>query len=326
MSKSYRGLVFLSLALLLTPVACGGAPSAGPVPAEGGSEEVAEQAPDYVPTAAGAPSTDVYIGDLGAAGTLTVGNLRNVTGRDGYDNQPAFLPDGTGILYTSGRDGVQTDIYRFDLATDTVTQVTGTPSSEYSPTPVPGGGFAAIHEAAGVQQLWRFYLDGTDRGGLIIDHVQPVGYQAWGDESTVVVFVLGGDDSPATLQLVDVTTGLAAVIAEQPGRSLHRIPGRHAISFVDKSDEEDWWISDLDLATQSITRLTATLTGREDYAWTPDGTILMGDDSLLYAWSPAEDWRLVADLTEQGLRGISRIAVSPAGDRLALVGERTPGD
>ena len=52
----------------------------------------------------------------------------------------------------------------------------------------------------------------------------------------------------------------------------------------------------------------------------------MGDDSLLYAWSPAEDWRLVADLTEQGLRGISRIAVSPAGDRLALVGERTPGD
>ena len=107
MSKRYGGLVFLSAALLLTSTACGGTTSSGPVPSEDGSEEVAEQAPDYVPTAAGAPSTDVYVGDLGAAGALTVGNLRNVTDREGYDNQPAFLPDGTGILYTSGRDGVQ---------------------------------------------------------------------------------------------------------------------------------------------------------------------------------------------------------------------------
>jgi len=40
----------------------------------------------------------------------------------------------------------------------------------------------------------------------------------------------------------------------------------------------------------------------------------------LYGWRRGEnDWRRLADLTALGLHGVSRLAVSPGGDRIALV-------
>src|SRR5215467_8399072 len=45
----------------------------------------------------------------------------NITNNPGYDNQPFFLPDSSGLLFASNRDGKQTDIYRYDIASKAVT-------------------------------------------------------------------------------------------------------------------------------------------------------------------------------------------------------------
>ena len=277
---------------------------------------------DYSPTAAGAPSTDIYVGTLSLdEGGLRVGGLVNITDRDGYDNQPYFLPDGAALLFPAARDTLQTDIYRYDLATRSISQVTHTPGSEYSATIMPGGTeFSTIREEATRQQLWRFGLDGSDRGGLL-DAIQPVGYHAWGDENTVAMFVLGDSLTPATLQIGSLDSGTAVVAAEDIGRSLHRIPGTHSISFVHKLSDSDWQIKVIDLDTRSIATLAPTLPGREDYAWLPDGSIIMGDGSMLNRWAGG-DWQEVADLSAFGVSGITRLAVSPAGDRIAVVGLR----
>jgi hypothetical protein len=279
---------------------------------------------DYSPTAATAPSTDIFLGTLRLDGDrLEVGDLINITDRDGYDNQPHFTPDGTALLYTSARDTLQTDIYRYDIATGTVTQVTHTQAaSEYSPTVMPGGTeFSTIHEGATRQQLWRFAMDGSDRGGLL-DAVQPVGYHAWGDADIVAVFVLGDSITPSTLQLADIKSGAASVVAESIGRSLHQIPGRRAISFVHKVSDDEWLIKAIDLETRSVSAITPTLPGREDYAWTPDGAIIMGNESELHRWEDGGAWEMVGDLSEFGVRGITRIALSTQGDRIAVVGDR----
>ena len=301
----------------------------------------------YTPTAANAPSTDVYVATLSftdgapAGGAVSVGDVTNITDRDGYDNQPAFEPGGQTLLYTSARNQTQTDIYRHDVRTGTTRQVTQTLSSEFSATPLPSGdGFSSIHESAAAQQLWRFDDDGTSRGG-ILDGVQPVGYHAWADENMVVMFVLGGDGTPATLQLGDLRTGEAEVLAENPGRSLHKIPGRRAVSFVRKIDEDNWWIEAYDLDSGEFTRLLPTLPGREDYAWMPDGSIIMGDGSKLFlarpggnapVWSPDGSllvtvsltlpWTEIADLTDAGVIGITRLAINDTGTRIAIVGDR----
>ena len=266
--------------------------------------------------------TDIYVGRLSlSGGRLAVTGLKNATNRDGYDNQPSFGPSGTFFLYTSGRSGGQTDIFRYDIASGTSRPITRTPESEYSPTMMPGGAsFSVIRvEADSAQRLWSFGMDGRN-ATLLLEDIMPVGYHAWGDDRTLALFVLG---SPPTLQLADANTGRADVIEEGIGRSLHRIPGQRAISFVHKVAEDEWWIKRLDLRTQEVTPLVQTLTGSEDYAWTPGGIIVMGRGSVLFQWDGgAAAWSEVADLSSQGVEEITRIAVSPAGDWIAIVGVR----
>ncbi len=84
------------------------------------------------------PNTDIWLLDIKATNdTIILTNPINITNRTGYDNQPSFSPDGETILYTSMRDGKQTDIYKYDLKTKKITQFTNTSTSEYSPNVMP---------------------------------------------------------------------------------------------------------------------------------------------------------------------------------------------
>jgi hypothetical protein len=73
--------------------------------------------------------------------------------------------------------------------------------------------------------------------------------------------------------------------------------------------------------TREITPIAKTLPGAEDYVWTPGGSLLMAKESKLYEWMPGKSaaWKEVADFSAQGIRGITRLAVSPSGNQLALV-------
>jgi dipeptidyl aminopeptidase/acylaminoacyl peptidase len=268
------------------------------------------------------PGTDIYIGSLTISdGRAWIGPLRNITDRPGYDNQPSFAPDGQSVFYTSIREDGQADIYRYDLAGGRTARLTHTAESEYSPSVMPGGSsFSVVRvEADSAQRFWRFDLDGGSPVVLLED-VKPVGYYGWYDANTVALFVLG---SPPTLQVADVSTGTAEIRAEGIGRSLHRVPSSRSLSFVHKQSENEWWIALIDPESGAIEPLVRTPSGSEDFAWTPDGAILMGRDSKLFEWRPgSEDWQEVADLVSAGVVGITRIAVSPAGDRVAIVGSR----
>src|SRR5437870_10330194 len=106
------------------------------------------------------PGTDIYVASLTrAAGGLEVGEPLNVTARPGYDNQPAFSPDGKTLYYTSYRGG-QSDIFRYELGSRTTAQVTATPESEYSPTVMSDGKHLSVIrvERDSTQRLWAFTL------------------------------------------------------------------------------------------------------------------------------------------------------------------------
>ena len=89
-----------------------------------------------------------------------------------------------------------------------------------------------------------------------------------------------------------------------------------------KVAEDEWWFERLDPLTGETTRLVATPPGREDYAWTPQGEILIGDGAKLLAWSADAGWWEVAHFDEADGGDISRIAVSADGTRVALVRNR----
>jgi hypothetical protein len=268
--------------------------------------------------AAAQASSDIFLAELRVRdGAAVVGSPVNITARPGYDNQPHFTRDGGALLYTSIR-GEQADIFRWDLATREIRRVTATAESEYSATPLPaGGGFSVIRvEADSTQRLWRF----DDEGGgaaLVLHDVAPVGYHAWGDEHRLALFVLG---SPPTLQLADTRTGVAKALAEDIGRAIQKIPGRPSVSFVQRLEDGRQFLVELEVETSRLRTLVELPRGNEYHAWTPEGMVLATSGSRVLQWQPgARGWREVADFSARGVE-FTRLAVSPAGDRLALVG------
>ena len=272
--------------------------------------------PSPTPTAT-PPSSDIFIIDLkNEQGKMKLGQPTKITEFVGYNNQPSFLPDGQSVLYTSIR-GKQADIYRYDIRGGATTQVTNTAESEYSPTLMPDGKSISVIrvEADGTQRLWKFPLtDGTP--SLILEKTKPVGYHWWIDEHTLALFILG---KPNTLQIVDARTEKSEVIAENPGRILRRIPHQNKLSFVHKISDQEWIVKAFDLATRKTTEIIKAFPGVEDYAWTPAGDLLMAKDAKLFRRKKSDwAWQEVADFSKAGQK-ITRIAVSPNGDRIAFV-------
>ena len=278
------------------------------------SESGRSTASDSIATTA--PGTDVVMASLEASGdTLRMGSPRPVTTRPGYDNQPAFLRDGGGLVWTAIHGG-QADVYRQSGDGGEPRRVTATPKSEFSPTPRPGGARTVVRvEADGRQRLWRYRPDGTPDAPVLPD-ADSVGYHAWLDSSRVALFVLG---SPPTLRVANVETGTDTVVARRIGRSLQPVPGQSAVSFVRVGPDSSVTLHRLDGDSLTTRRLTTAPTDNPngDHAWTPDGHLLLPAADSLLSWRRGRDrWWAVAALDTMDA---SRLAVSPSGDRLAMV-------
>lgn len=276
------------------------------------------------PLAAQTPGTDIYLVPLSRAGAeLRLGTPVNATARAGYDNQPYFSPDGKSVFYTSQRDG-QTDIFRYDRSSGASVQVTFTAESEYSPTVMPDGRHLSVIrvEMDSTQRLWAFTLDGT-AVKPVLDSIKPVGYHTWLNADTVFVFVLG---NPATLRRAELGRGTAQVMASNIGRALAVVPGRRAVSYV-QQDSSSAWVRTLDPVTGAGESLTRLPPDASFFVWFHSGELLTATGNRLLLWKRgAAEWVEVARFDEPGLQQISRLALSPTGDALALVGsEPAPG-
>ena len=283
------------------------------------ADESTSEASDFVPPR----DTDVLIAELtfNSQGLPSIGTPTNLTQRRDYDNQPQFVPDGSGFWYTiNDPQNDQADIWRYDFATEGVTRVTmSSPESEYSATSLPdGSGISVIRvEADSTQRLWRFDLDGAN-GAVILPNVAPVGYHAWVDENTLALFVLG---DPATLQRADLETGQTEVITGNIGRSIQRIPGSDDVSYAQIHEDGTATIMRLPSERTPPEPIVEAVSGADFHAWAPNGSLLMASGSVVYAWSlGADEWAPIADFSHLNI-SISRLAISPNGSQIAMVAE-----
>lgn len=320
--KPIRGIDWRGLSLfstLLTLTACAG--EGAPVP-ENGPGEAPSGAVIATP-----PGQDIWLARLAreADGRLVVTDPANVTSRPGYDNQPYFLPDGSGFWYTVIDDAGQADIWLYDLVQEKARPVTtSAPESEYSATPLPSGrGFSAIRvEADSTQRLWRFDPAG-ENAEVVFPGIAPVGYHAWGSGRRAALFVLG---DPATLQVAGPGAEDPVTVARDVGRSLQSIPGSGEVSYVQRHPDGTTEIRRLRLDSGTSELIVAGVDGEDFHAWTPDGVLLQAHEGRVSSFVPGVDtaWVQIADLSSLRIR-LSRMAVHPDGTWIALVGEAPGG-
>ena len=266
------------------------------------------------------PATEIYLFDLSIKkDKVSISNPVNITNHKGYDNQPSFHPEKTIIYYSSSNEDGRTDIRSYDYKTKQTKSITETTEKEYSPIVTPDGQYLSciIQRDNGAQDLGKYPVDGGEPIVLIDNLI--VGYHVWADNSHLGLFVLG---TPNKFYYHLLPTKKDVVIEDNIGRSLHRVPGEGAISFVHKVSDKEWVIKKLQTETMKVSKIANTLGGAEDLCWLPDGKIVMSDGTKLSFLQPdkSQNWNAVE--IESGadvLKGVSRLAVSTNGKKLAIV-------
>lgn len=266
------------------------------------------------------PNTEVFVFDLDTTDdAFKVSNFKNISNNEGYDNQPSFMNNKT-ILYSGTRNG-QTDIVMYDIKYGAKTWVCSTEGGEYSPLKIPNqNAVSAIRlDKDGKQLLYRYDLK-SGKNSVLIDTLV-IGYHNWFNPNVLICSVLEGE--MMSIYKSDVQAKQNIKLDQNVGRSLHNIPKSKLVSYISKENDSIWEIKSINPISGATKLIIQTLPKTEDMCWTPDGTIFMAKDGVLYYFRPNKDknWMKAATLLDYGINNITRLAMSPDGTQLALVGE-----
>ena len=273
-----------------------------------------------VAAAAQINETEVWVGDLSIRdGQLAVSNLRNVSDmHPGYDNQPAFFPDGKSLVYSSQvmeleDSGLGVHAQLVDLTTGAVTSLTN--AKGFSPTPTTDGKQLMV-----LRQGRVFLHDLTGKELRPLTDTDTAGYYTPFDDRQWALFM---NDKDRRIVIYDPKTKKMDTMATGASTAPYRIPHPkdRAVTFVAQENNQRV-LRRLDLKKRTVeTVATINFPTGGQHVWTSRGTLLMASGPTIYEWSPSQpsQWTPVYRAADPDLQQISRIAVSPSGDRIALV-------
>ncbi|WP_271078885.1 TolB family protein [Aurantiacibacter sp. MUD61] len=268
------------------------------------------------------PQPDIFLFAYDAsASDDALSNGINTTNRPTlYDNQPFFTAGGDTFVY-SRSDGAQTDVWEYDIASGEHTQITRTPESEYSPTPSPDNRTISVVFERN-RSIWQ--VDRADPGNpsWLLETAgvdEPVGYFARNHASDDVLFWSRYGFNVALSHAGEPRYHF--VSGHAVPASPHLIPGTAEFSFVHRQTNEEVWIKAVDPQTRAVRPITPIAGTNANHTWAPDGSILQIEGTQLHRWREgAAGWEVIADLADHGLASATRVAVSPDGSRVAVVG------
>ena len=273
-------------------------------------------------------ASDIFISDLTpSAKVYQLNNTRNITNRVGYDNQPMFNKDGSGVFYTAmfkQGEGQQTDSMYYSFADKKTINITNTKNySEYSPTPINNETALSMIfvDETGSQKLWQTDIK-TGRQTPINLSIEPVGYHAWGKDNDLLLFVLG--DEMMLQYATSPAQQSAEVITKNIGRSLRYNKDKDFFTFTKGTKQQTLYR--FDASTKTISELIPLPADSQYYTWLDQDTVISASGSNIYYWhyqdtSKNNNWQLLANVKEQCPTGVSRLATAPNQSRLAFVCE-----
>ena len=270
-------------------------------------------------------NTEIFLLDIKfKLDKIEIYNVKKISNNKGYNNQPIFVSNDK-ILFTSERN-LQNDIVQYDSSENSLKYLTNTLTSEYSPIRYKKNKVTAVSLDKKGEQYLRIY-NIKDNTFKIPFTDKIVGYYNYSKKikNQIISSVL--ENNELVLYTSNLKTKEHTYIDNNTGRSIHNIPknkfGEEKISYISKKDSI-WNINYADLSSYKTKTITTTLNNNEDICWFKDGSILTSNKNNLYIFNSklSKDWKLLCSLEEYGITNISRIAINPNNDKLALVNSK----
>ena len=255
---------------------------------------------------------------------IEISNVKKISNNKGYNNQPIFVSNDK-ILFTSERD-FQNDIVQYDSSKKSLKYLTNTQTSEYSPIRYKKNKVSAVSlDKKGEQYLRIYNIKNNTYNIPFTDKI--VGYYNYSKQIKNLIISSVLENNELVLYTSNLKTKEHTYVDNNTGRSIHNIPkykfGQEKISYISKKDSI-WDINYVDLSSYKTKTITTTLNNNEDICWFKDGSILTSYKNNLYIFNSklSKNWKLLCSLEEYGITNISRIAINPDNDKLALVNSK----
>lgn len=267
-------------------------------------------------------NTDIILLDIiNKDGKMMLQNPKNITNREGYDNQPSFNKDGSKILYSSIREEKQSDIYLYNIADSSHTQITKSDENEYSPVFMSDEKISVVRvDRDSLQRLYEMNLNGK-KAKLIINHQDSIGYYKWINEKELALFVL---PEPFELRIVRTDTNLTKIVTSKISPSLNVHPKTGKTLFVNEFEPNQWFIceiNDIDERNYEIVPIVNVLDEDHNFTISKNGDFIICNGPKVYKYNPDTDqgWMRIYDGSADGYSQFYRLAISDDMTKIALV-------
>lgn len=266
-----------------------------------------------------APDSEIYLFSIDKKDdTYSFTNGKNISNNKGYDNQPSFSLDGKSIFFTTSRRENNFDIFEYNLTNNKISPVITSPDNEYTAKNLDENTITFVREGKD-QTMTVFRFDQrTKKETLAFNVKEPIAYYAFNKNADALVWVRYG----SMMNFVNTEKSINRYVANYAQPSVpHLIPNTDKFSFMQRHPDDSLWIKEFDPSNEAVRPIVQSKDGKKDYAWMPDGSLLMGSGNKLYRFDEKtdRDWQMLADLSSFGIKDITRLSVSPNGKHLALV-------
>ncbi|MDP2386801.1 MAG: hypothetical protein Q8M29_10550 [Bacteroidota bacterium] len=266
------------------------------------------------------PESDIYLFEIKKTGnTVIIKKGVNITNRPGYDNQPAFTPDGKSLLYVSIKEDKQSDVYSYSLGSKKVKQLTATPVSEYSPVVAPDNKYfsAVVVEADSTQRLYKYDLHGKLATTMVMEE-DSVGYYYWLNKDSILYYKL---TNPHSLHVYDVKNKKDVWIANEPTRSFR--PVKNFSFFYCTKEKTANMVRIYNTRLKRSEEYVSTKSGIEDFIWDKTMGLIKSDGSKIMRYNDEfKTWVELGDFSAFGINNITRFAFSANGRWLTVVSNK----
>ncbi len=264
-----------------------------------------------------APNTDIFLFEIKKSQTgISIEKGSNITNRDGYDNQPYFMPDNEHLLYASIPGDNQADLYRYSIKTLKTERLTESKQSEYSPQLTPDAKHISVVmvEKDSTQRIWQYNLNGHNES-LLISQQDSIGYYSWLNTDSILFFKT---TEPAQLYLYTISLTKAVWLADNITRSFKPINASSFFYVVKENGKNQVRVYDMKIRKSTL--FAEAQSSNDDFVWDAELGLIKSEGSKLYRYNAtAKNWIELVDFSGSGLKKISRFAFSKNGKYLAVV-------